>query len=176
MCSSDLNTLSLKTEDGWTRTITVDSDTTYSRAGAAITLGDLAVGDTIAFRQTRQSDGSYRINEVRVILPQVSGQVTAVTDTSFTLKLRDGSSRTVTVNGATRYMSGRNAATRADVKVDTYVVAEGTTAGDTFTALSVHLMGAPGDRQGGMRGGPGGHMGPDRQAPVASPRPSSAAS
>src|SRR5262245_31843375 len=49
------NSISLKTEDGWTRTITVDSGTTYSKAGATIALGDLAVGDQIGFRQTKES-------------------------------------------------------------------------------------------------------------------------
>jgi hypothetical protein len=48
------NSISLKTADGWTRTITVDSGTTYSKSGDTIALGDIKVGDEIAFRQTRE--------------------------------------------------------------------------------------------------------------------------
>jgi len=39
--------LSLKTDDGWTRTITVTSDTKITKAGATIAVGDIKVGDTI---------------------------------------------------------------------------------------------------------------------------------
>ena len=67
------SSISLATDDGWTRTITVDSGTTYAKAGADITLGDLAVGDTIGFRQTRESDGSWTIDSIQVILPRVAG-------------------------------------------------------------------------------------------------------
>lgn len=159
------NNLSLKTEDGWTRTITVDSATTYTKAGATITLNDLQVGDTIAFRQTKQSDGSFKIDEVRVILPRVSGQVTAVSDTSITIKLRDGSPKTITVNGSTKYRSGTNAATKADVKVDSFVSAEGTVSGDTFTALTVQVMQAQSGPRDGTRDGHGGMRGPGMPGP-----------
>ncbi len=186
------NSLSLKTQDGWTRTITVDGDTTYTRAGAAITLNDLNTGDTIAFRQTKNADGSFKINEIRVILPQVGGEVTAVDGGSITLKLRDGSSKTITVNGSTRYTSGHAAATAADVKVGATIGAEGTTSGDTFTALSVQIRaaGAPNGApnaapkgpngangmhgRGGSGGGPSkGMPGPGGQhGPGTGPRPS----
>ena len=50
----DGSSLSLKTEDGWTRTITVTDTTTITKGGATITLGDLAVGDSIRFRQEQR--------------------------------------------------------------------------------------------------------------------------
>ena len=151
------NSLTLKTADGWTRTITVDGDTTYSRAGVTITLNDLTAGDTIAFRQTKNADGSFKINEIRVILPHVSGEVTAVGSGSITLKLRDGSSKTITVNGSTKYASGQAAATAADVKVGVTINAEGTTSGDTFTALGVQIRaaGTPNGAPGGANGANG---------------------
>ena len=70
--------LSLKTDDGWTRTITVTSDTTITRAGTTIAVSDLKVGDEIALPQDRQDDGTYTVTEIRVVLPSVAGQVTAV--------------------------------------------------------------------------------------------------
>jgi hypothetical protein len=129
--------LSLKTEDGWTRTITVGSDTAITKAGVAIQVADLKEGDTIAFRQSRNTDGTFKVVEIRVIVPQVGGTVTAVGDTSLTLRLRDGTSRTVTVNGSTRYLVGSRAATKADVKVGSAITAQGSLSGDTFTAISV---------------------------------------
>jgi hypothetical protein len=133
------STLSLKTADGWTRQITVTSETTITRAGAAISVGELNVGDRIAFRQARNDDGTYRILEIRVIVPHVAGEVTAAAGSSLTIKLRDGSSRTITVNGSTKYFLGPRAATQSDVKVGSHIVVAGTTAGDTFTALSVTI-------------------------------------
>ena len=41
----DGSKLSLKTADGWTRTITVTTDTTITKGGQAIKVGDLDVGD-----------------------------------------------------------------------------------------------------------------------------------
>ncbi len=159
------NNLALTTGDGWTRTITVDGDTTYTRAGGTITLNDLKVGDTIAFRQTKNPDGSFKINEIRVILPQVGGEVTAVDGGSITLKLRDGTSKTITVNGSTKYTSGPAAAGAADVKVGASISAEGTASGDTFTALNVQIRaagrpnGAPNSAPNATPNGPNGANG-----------------
>ena len=137
--AKDGSTLSLKTEDGWTRQVTLASDTTITRAGATITPADVKVGDVIAFRQTRNDDGTYKIVEVRVIVPQVAGEVTAASGSSLTLKLRDGSTKTVTLNGDTKYFLGPRTASAADAKVGSNVVAAGTTSGDTFTALTVTI-------------------------------------
>src|SRR5206468_1026908 len=80
------NNISLKTADGWTRTITVDSGTTFSKSGATIALGDLKVGDEVGFRQTRETDGTFTIDSIAVILPHAGGEVTAVTGSTITLK------------------------------------------------------------------------------------------
>ena len=66
--------ISLETADGWTRTITVDSGTTYSKSGDTIALGDLAVGDEIGFRQTLEDDGSWTIDTIAVIPPHAGGE------------------------------------------------------------------------------------------------------
>src|SRR5262245_4775815 len=71
------NNISLTTADGWTRTITVDSGTTYERAGETIALGDVKVGDQVRFMQTLDDDGTYTIDAVVVVLPHVGGEVTA---------------------------------------------------------------------------------------------------
>ena len=45
----------------------------------------LAVGDTITFRETRQTDGTYKITTIQVVLPTASGTVTAVASGSVTI-------------------------------------------------------------------------------------------
>jgi len=132
------NNISLKTADGWTRTITVDSGTTFSKSGATIALGDLKVGDEIGFRQTRETDGTFTIDSLAVILPHAGGEVTAVTGSTITLKGRDGSTSTIKVTSQTTYTVNGASAKLADVKVGMVLIAEGTKAADgSLTATQV---------------------------------------
>ena len=98
--------LSLKTDDGWTRTIAVTSDTTITRAGTTITVSDLKVGDEITFRQQRQDDGTYTITEIRLVIPTVAGEVTKVDGSTITILRRDGTTQVVHVDSSTD-LSGR---------------------------------------------------------------------
>lgn len=134
------NSLDLKTDDGWTRTITVGSTTKVTKGGKTATVSDLAVGDKIAIRETKNADGSYTVVAIAVPTPVVAGTVTAIGPTSLTLKLRDGSTRSVTLTGSTTYRLGRADGTKADVKVGSVVIAAGSTAGSAFTASSVQVV------------------------------------
>ena len=71
--------LSLETEDGWTRTITVGSDDHDHQGRRDDHVGDLAVGDQIGFAQEREDDGTFTITAIKVVLPTIGGEVTAVT-------------------------------------------------------------------------------------------------
>lgn len=135
----DGSKLSLKTEDGWTRTITVTADTTITKGGQAIKLGDLDVGDTVAFRQKRNDDGTYSIVAIVIPTPKAAGEVTAVTASTLTLKGRGDQTKTITLNGSTAYQLGKAKGARSDVKVGSRVTVEGNVSGDTFTALTVHI-------------------------------------
>jgi hypothetical protein len=131
--------LSLSTEDGWTRTITVTSSTVITKGGQPIAVGDLHVGDQVRFSQTRNADGSYTITAIAVPVPVAGGEVTAVDATSITLKGKAGVTRVITVNSATVYQLGKAPGSKADVRVGTHVNAQGTTSGDTFTAITVRV-------------------------------------
>ena len=131
------NDVALATEDGWTRTITVTSATTITKAGQTITVGDLAVGDEVAFRQVRNDDGSYTITAIQVRVPHVGGEVSAVTDDSITVKGKGGTTKVITVTGSTVYKVGAADGTKADVTVGSKIEAAGTVSGDTFTASVV---------------------------------------
>jgi uncharacterized protein DUF5666 len=135
------SSLDLRTDDGWTRTISVGSTTKITKAGQTAALADLAVGDRIAIRETKNADGSYTVVAIVVPTPMVGGTVSAIGPTSLTLKLRDGSTRTVALTGSTTYRLGRADATKSDVKVGSVVIAAGTTGpNDAFTASSVQVV------------------------------------
>ncbi|MEO8272485.1 MAG: DUF5666 domain-containing protein [Chloroflexota bacterium] len=152
------NDLSLETGDGWSRTITVDSGTTYAKGGATITLGDLKVGDQIGFRQTKESDGSFTIDKVAVILPHLGGLVTAIDGSTITVAQRDGTTATIKVTGDTTYKVAGADAKLADVKVGMVLAATGTENSDGSLTAAAVRAGTFGDRGPGGRGlrGPNG--------------------
>jgi outer membrane lipoprotein SlyB len=161
--------LSLKTDDGWTRTITVTADTTITRAGKTIALADLKVGDQIAFRQDRQTDGTYTITAINVILPSIGGTVTKIDGSTITVERRDGTSGTIHVDADTTYrIAGDDTPALSDIKVGDIVIGSGTLRDDG--SLDADAVGAGGPGRGEWFGGHGPHM--DRMMPNASPAPS----
>ncbi len=138
--SIDGSALSLGTEDGWTRTITVTSTTVITKGGQTVTVDALRVGDEIRFSQTRNADGTYTITAIVVPTPVAGGEVTAVDATTITVKGKGGATRVITVNGSTAYKLGSAAGSKADVKVGVRVAAQGTVSGDTFTAITVRIQ------------------------------------
>lgn len=131
--------ISLATEDGWTRTISVTSSTVITKGGQPIAVGDLHVGDQVRFIQTRNADGSYTVTAIAVPVPVAGGEVTAVDATSITLKGKAGVTRVITVTVATVYQLGKAPGSKSDVKVGTRVVAQGTATADSFTATTVRV-------------------------------------
>ncbi len=131
--------LTLGTDDGWTRTVTVTADTKITKGGQAIAVGALKVGDEVRLSQTRNADGTYTITAIFVPTPKTGGEVSAVSGNQITIKKRDGSTQVITVNGSTVYTLGKAAGSKADVTVGVDIAAEGELDGADFTALSVHV-------------------------------------
>ena len=175
------SSLSLQTEDGWSRTITVNDATTITRGGETIALGDLAVGDTIRFGQERQSDGSYTITAINVVLPTIGGEVTAISGNTITVTGRDGATGTIHVDGDTTYDDRDGTAALSDIEVGDLVIAQGTLRDDGSLDADVVHTGKPffrdGFREGfrdGLRRGPG-FPDPDGD-PSATPTPNTSSS
>lgn len=134
-------TVDLKTDDGWTRTITVSADTKIEKLGVAAKLADLKVGDRVALRQKRNADGTYSIVALTVPVPVLAGTVTAIGADSLTLKTRDGSTRTIDLTGTTTFKLGAADGKKADVKVGSIVVVTGNEgSGNAFTASTVRIQ------------------------------------
>jgi hypothetical protein len=165
--------LSLETADGWTRTITVSDSTTLSEAGETITLSDLAVGDQIVFRQERQTDGSYTITAINVVLPTVGGEVTAIDGNTITVTGRDGTTGTIHVDGDTTYQVNRDTGALSDISVGSFVVAQGTLRTDGSLDAAVVHSGMRGLR-GGDHPGRGFHGGPLDPSATPTPTPATA--
>jgi hypothetical protein len=138
--SIDGSSLSLATDDGWTRTIAVTDATTITKGGATITVGDLAVGDQIVFGQTRNADGTYTITAIHVVLPTIAGEVTAISGNTITVTQRGGTTATIHVDADTTYkVEGVTDASLSDIKVGSIIVAEGTQRTDgSLDAAAVH--------------------------------------
>ncbi|HLO35430.1 MAG TPA: DUF5666 domain-containing protein, partial [Candidatus Deferrimicrobium sp.] len=117
--------ISLATADGWKRTIAVTSATTITKGGAAATLADLAVGDTVRFAETRNSDGSWTITAIEIVVPRTAGTVTAVGSDTITITLRDGTSQTIKTTPSTTYHLEQADGKRSDVTVGSSIVASG---------------------------------------------------
>jgi hypothetical protein len=133
--------LSLRTDDGWTRTITVGNSTTITKGGQAAKVSDVAVGDVIRFAETRNADGSYTITRIDIVVPQVGGTVTAVGADTITITGRNGTTTTVRTSASTTYHVGKTDGSRSDVKVGSAIVASGTKAADgSLDATSVTVL------------------------------------
>ena len=132
--------LDLKTDNGWTRMIAVTSTTKITKGGQTIAIGDLKVGDAVRFAETRNTDGSYAITAIQVVVPQVVGTVTGVTADGFTLTSRKNAKWTITVTGTTSYLVGGAAGSKADVTVGANVAVAGSQTSDSaLTALTVRI-------------------------------------
>jgi hypothetical protein len=147
------SSISLKTADGWIRTITVDSGTTYQKSGATIGLTNIKVGDEIRFQETRETSGTFTIDSIAVVLPHTGGTVSAISGSTMTVTQPDGSSATINVGSSTTYdVAGNTSATLSDIKTGMVVMASGTRSADgSLTATTVRAfdpasMPAHGDR------------------------------
>ena len=147
----DGSEISLQTDDGWTRTIAVGATTTITKGGATITVGELAVGDRIRFAQERASDGTYSVTAIVVVLPTIAGQVTAIDGSALTVTQPGGTTATIHVDGATTYRIDGASGSLSDIKVGSFIVAEGAQRADgSLDAAAIRggdrVPGAGGDR------------------------------
>ncbi len=132
--------VTLETDDGWTRTIAVTDAVDLTKGGQDIAVSDLAVGDQVRFRQTRNDDGTYTVNALAVVVPSVRGTVSDISSSGFKVTGRGGAVWTITVNAATEYQFGTGDGSLADVTNGTTVVVQGTSTGDNaLTALTVRV-------------------------------------
>ena len=110
-------------------------------------IADLKVGDQITFREARQSDGSYKITAIQVVLPTASGTVTAVTSDSVTITQSGGTTEKLTLTSSTSYSEAGATVSASSLVVGARISAKGTVdSAGNFTATAVTI--APATVQG----------------------------
>jgi hypothetical protein len=123
--------VSLETVNGWRRTISVTDEVTITKGGDEIALADLAEGDRVALREERSEDGEFRVTHLVVLLPTVAGQVTAIGDSTITVRGFDGETTTIHVDAETTFrVAGRDDGSLEDIEVGMALIAQGTERGD----------------------------------------------
>jgi len=85
------------------------------------------------------TDGTFAVTMIFVRVPTVGGTVTAVTSSGFTVKQRDGSSKTITTSSSTSFLLGAAKSSKSDLSVGARVTVEGTD-GSSFAADVVHIV------------------------------------
>jgi hypothetical protein len=124
--SVDGITLNLITEDGWRRSVDT-TEVEITRDGDEITIGDVAVGDSVRLDQTRNDDGTWTVTGIDVVLPVVTGEVGEVGTDSFTITQGDGTTVTVYVSDDTDWhVPGSSAPGLGDLEAGDPVAARGT--------------------------------------------------
>ncbi len=157
--------VSLETVDGWSRTIAVAADTTITKGGKTIAVGDLTVGDQVRLRQSKADDGTFDVTGIVVVLPTVAGQVSAIDGNTITVTVRGGTSQKVHVDADTTYTVNGASGKLSDLEVGSILVAEGTQRADgSLDAAAIRGGKFDRDHVPGLRGGP--------KSPDVSPAPS----
>jgi hypothetical protein len=133
--------LTIKTRGGATRTITLTDSTAYKLGRADGKKTDVKVGSVVVIAGTEAASDAFTATSVRieVRLARVSGEVTAKTKDSITVRQRDGKTVTVKIAADTKFaLRGDSSPSLADVSVGMKINAVGTLNADgSLTASSV---------------------------------------
>jgi hypothetical protein len=131
--------LTVRAVGGQTRTIDV-SGATITRAGQKIAVSGLKVGDQITARQSRKSDGSYKITAITVLLRTVSGTVESVGPSSVTISGPNRSKQTITLTDSTTYTQAGAKVSQSALVTGAQIVAQGSLdSSGSFVAISVTI-------------------------------------
>ncbi len=178
------STITLKRDNVVNIIGTVNSTTTYTQAGKTINLSDLKTGELVQLHETRNTDGSFTITSVAVVLSHAGGTVSAVSADSLTITHQDNSTQKVNLTSATTYMDLGKTISLADIKNGIMVEAQGMLNADG--SLNAEVINVRHDQLGGVvtaisgntitvQGGGRGDHAKDAQPGAVNPAPSTTA-
>ena len=172
--------------DGSSKTLTLTGSTTYTEAGASVSMSALIVGDRISAQGTVDSAGNFTATAVTIAPASIQGTVASKTTTTIVVTTTAGKTVTVDVSSATKYsVRGVSAPTLANVAVGDRLTAQGTLNSDGSLAATVVQasandqpgFGGSGPGSGSRRGfGRGGGFGGRNTKPIAAPSTSASGS
>ena len=130
----------LVSANGWSRTFD-STGVTMTRAGNAITVADLKVGDHVAISERQNSDGTYTVTSLTVVLDQVGGTVTRMDASTITVSTFGNGTATIKTTSSTVYRRAGQTISRSDIAVGERLAAAGTKASDgSLTAEAVDVQ------------------------------------
>lgn len=123
-------------------THTIDTaGATFTRAGQVARSTDVTTGTAIVAVGTRTSDGSLSAKEVVIRLPRVTGHITSVNGSSYTIANARGVAHTVVTTSSTVYTSrGTATASASSLATGTRIVAQGALSPDGKTLTAVRIV------------------------------------
>ncbi|HVC79982.1 MAG TPA: DUF5666 domain-containing protein [Chloroflexota bacterium] len=130
--------IAARARNGITFTITTTSTTTFKEAGSTVALSAVQANEHIRVLGTRnQAAKTIQATSVVIVLPNVTGVVTAVNGSTLTLTGRNAVRYTINLGSAKIEQAGQ-AATAQAITVGSLLTAQGPMGADgTFTALRV---------------------------------------
>jgi hypothetical protein len=150
-------TITLTDSQGFWRTVKASAKTTYTRSGESGDASDVTVGSQITAVGSVDADHTdLDASRINVVLPSLSGKVTAISGGMITLQPFGGRSQTVDTTASTTFSDGGTAGSLGDVSVGDFISATGTHGSNgSFRAIEVSVYGG-----GAGHAFSGGHQGP----------------
>jgi hypothetical protein len=128
---------------GATGTVTTSSATRYYVAGQEVPASTLQVGDQIGVAGPVSAKTSVTATAIFIRELKVRGRVTSVNGDTFTMLAKDGTTWTITVSSATKYLQDGQPAALSDVQRGSLVEVTGLKSGDDALTASIVRIHAP---------------------------------
>lgn len=124
-------------------TVTTNADTKYYIAGQQVPASTLQQGDTVGVAGPGSQKSGVTATAIFIHEPAAQGTVTSVNGSTITVKTKDGTTWTVTVNGDTKYFQDKQPASLSAVQVNSKIRAVGLKTGDNALTAIVVRIAAP---------------------------------
>jgi Domain of unknown function (DUF5666) len=142
----------VKTADGQTAQIGINTETQFRKERQPASLADFKVGDQI-FVRGEQKDGVWQAQMIAARSGDgrgadfrdamgkrfIAGEVKAINGTRLTISRPDGETQDITVDENTSFRKDKESITLADVKVGDHVFGRGELKGDVFVPAELNL-------------------------------------
>jgi preprotein translocase subunit YajC len=138
------NKITLSTGNkGAQTTVTTSAATKYYVAGQPVPASTLQQGDTIGVAGPGSQQSGVTATAIFIHEPAAQGTVTGVNGDTITVKAKDGTTWTITVNSDTKYFQGKQPASLSAVQVNSKIRAVGLKTGDNALTAIVVRIAAP---------------------------------
>ena len=122
-----------------TKAITLEHSTTYTKSHASVTASNLSIGERVRVRLV-PGDSTATAAAVSILASSLSGTVSALTPSGFTLTTRSGVTHTITILPTTSYRQGKISASASSLQSGVKVRVSGTIgANGSMVATSVNV-------------------------------------